>query len=181
MKQITLWLSLAGILLSTSSMGASVGCAGLGCRIDSQNQINWEQKPEIVDGYLEMRGTTKGDKNIHDATSTGEKVHRSAFDLYNYNQESEDDPAYLEEIGAIWPESIKSEISGKISNIIAERYEVTPSSFDIRAKLPQRMLRDNVRIVVGVWQQHPDMIATLDRDPLGAACAIQQPVSEESN
>ena len=177
MKRISsataLSLVLAVILVS-SSMGASVGCMSPGCRIESQNQIEWEQKPQIVDGYLEMRGKTKGDGLIHNADISIGPRFFSAFDIYNYNEEAEDDPEYLERIGAIWPGSVRSNLLNRdASDLFAETYRVTPSSFDVRVKLPPLMLSEHVRLAVGVWEQHPDISLPLDREPLGAACAIQ--------
>ena len=163
------WL-LIGTVLLFSSIGAWTGCSSLSCRVDSQNEIEWGQKPQIIDGYLEMRGKTKGNARIHDTAGTTGRIYVSAFDLYNYNEESENDPEYLEGIGSIWPNSIRSNIVIGKGDVVAEKYEVTSSSFDIRAKLPQFMLNDGVRLVVGVWEQDPRH----SEKSLGAACAIQQ-------
>ena len=177
LKQIsyatTLCLVLAVILLS-SSMGAGVGCVSPGCRIESQNQIEWEKKPQIVDGYLEMRGKTKGDGLIHNADIPIGPRFLSAFDIYNYNEEAEDDPEYLERIGAIWPGSVRSDLLNRdASDLFAETYNVTSSSFDVRVKLPPLMLSEDVRLAVGVWEQHPDISLPLDREPLGGACTTE--------
>lgn len=113
-----LLLSLTAILL-LASIGASRGrCGGVisgvgsGCRVASQEMISWEQKPQIIDGYLLMSGTTKNGNQLHDPTTVQGNTRWPTFVLNNYRGESEDRPGYLEAVGSIYSASVASRLSG---------------------------------------------------------------------
>ena len=138
------------------------------CRSGSQKKIDWKQRPTITDGYLVMSGRTTDDAQIHDARSPSDSEGRKwpAFTLNNFYQVN--DERRLESVGKIWPRDMESRLSGTgTPNVLAERYDVSGSSFDVRAKIPAALLVDDIQLVIGVWGINPGS----GERAIGAECA----------
>jgi len=157
-------------ILSTATIAAnheSDGCniATGGCRVSSQNLVDWERKPEIIDGYLYMSGRTKDNTPIHNPLTARSGTNWPAFGLNNFEETT--DEYRLVSVGRIWPQAMRGRLSSTSTpNIVAEEYEVTGTSFKIRAKIPESLLRPNIRLVVAVWGSNPNP----SQKAIGAAC-----------
>ena len=138
------------------------------CRAGSQRKIDWEQRPTITDDYLVMSGRTVDDAHIHNARSPSDSDGKKwpAFTLNNLYQINEE--RRLESVGKIWPRDMESRLSGTgTPNVLAERYDVSGSSFDVEAKLPTSLLAADIQLVIAVWGTNPGS----GERAIGAECA----------
>lgn len=162
-----LWMALVvAVALAVVLGGCNVEIGGVSnCNIRSQGKINWEQKPEIVDGYLLMSGETNDGARIHDPNDLVESQKWPAFNFNSLEEQSERNR--FRSVGRIWPQEIASRPSGSGSpNAIAERYDVSAESFNVRVRVPESLLNSDTRLAVTVWGENPSYEATA----LGAEC-----------
>ena len=145
------------------------------CRVNSQNKIAWELKPTLTaDGYLLMRGQTKSGAQLHNpARGSVNGQNWPAFNLQNLLEGSGERPGRLRAVGNIYPAFMASRL-GRGNNppifVDDDDYRVTATEFQVRAKLPARLLSDNIRLVVVVWPPNPGLQA----QALGAECVREQ-------
>ena len=149
-----------------------VGCtvtdqiSSAGCRVGSEEQVNWDQKPRLENGYLTMSGTTKGGTQLHDPIAARTGTNWPAFVLNDLDETSE--TMRLKAVGNIYPREMRSRLAslnrdGK-PRLLAETYDVTATSFDVRVALPDSLLDYN--LVVSVWCENPGA----DSRAIGAEC-----------
>lgn len=115
-----------------------------------------------------MSGRTTDDAQIHDARSPPDSDGNKwpAFTLNNFYQVNNE--RRLESVGKIWPRDMEPRLSGTgTPNVLAERYDVSGSSFDVRAKIPAALLIDDIQLVIGVWGIDPGS----GERAIGAECA----------
>ena len=137
------------------------------CDLGSQKAIDWTRKPEIIDGYLYMSGTTEDGATLHDATVSRNNTKWPTF-VFNNRKEINEETARVIAVGKIWPESVASRLSGTGNpNAIAEVYDVTETSFDVKVRVPPSLISDDIRLAVTVWG--PD-VGQEDAKALGALC-----------
>ena len=164
---------LAVIATSSLFVGCSVaerisnGVETSGCRAGSQRLINWDQKPQLENGYLMMSGTTKDDTRIHDPVSARTGTNWPAFVL-NDLEEVSDDALRLVAVGNIYPREMRDRLPslsrGGRPRLLAEKYDVSATSFDVRVKIPDSLLPYN--LVVSVWGANPSASSRA----IGAEC-----------
>ena len=144
------------------------------CRVNSQNKIAWELKPTLTDdGWLTMRGQTKGGAQIHDPARSSGGGNWAAFNLNNLLEGSTERAGRLRAVGNIYPAFMESRL-GRGNNppifVADDDYRVTATEFAVRAKLPARLLSDNIRLVVVVWPANPGF----QSPALGAECVREE-------
>ena len=161
-------LILALSVLSSLLIGCAVTdqISSAGCRASSEEQINWDQKPKLENGYLRMSGTTKGGTRLHDPIAARTGTNWPAFGLNDLDETSE--TMRLKAVGNIYPREMRNRLAslnrdGK-PRLLAETYDVTATSFDVRVALPDSLLDYN--LVVSVWGENPGS----DRRAIGAEC-----------
>ncbi len=147
---------------------AATGCGAISeslCIVESQDKIDWDQKPEIQDGYLVMSGKTKGGLRLHDVETAVEGLgYTSTFDLHMWTDEGE----LLQPVGAIWPDPDEVPLSGfGETDFLADEggYNVTDTEFSVKVKLNEALLSADRKLVVGVWGEDP-----LGEEPLSTEC-----------
>lgn len=168
------------ILLCTVLGSFLIGCAqiaeevssGLVCRAGSQKLVDWEQKPKLENGYLTMSGTTRNGANIHDPITdprTKEtRINWPAF-ILNNQEELSDETSRWVAVASIYPSEMTNRLAslnrdGK-PRLIAETYDVTPTSFNIRVQVPEFLWDYN--LAVSVWG--PD-VGEEESRAIGAEC-----------
>ena len=162
-------------LLSRLGDGVRDAFRSSSCNVNSRDEIIWEQKPTLTDGgWLVMRGQTKGGAQIHDpARSSGGGGNWAAFNLNNLLEGSTERAGRLRAVGNIYPAFMESRLGrGRNPPIFAygDDYRVTETEFYVRAKLPARLLSDNIRLVVVVWPANPGF----QSPALGAECVREE-------
>ena len=138
------------------------------CRgINSQNAIQWIQKPRITNGILHMSGTTTGSAKIHDPHYLVDGSKWPAF-IFNTVEEISERGRF-KAVGRIWPESIASRLSGSGSpNAIANKYNVSENSFDVRVSVPSTILDRGETLAITVWGENPSY------DSRGVRCRVRR-------
>lgn len=155
-------------ILAVGTMAAnheSCDIASGDCRVSSQALVDWDQKPQIIDGYLHMSGRTKSNTPIHNPLRASTGTNWPAFGLNNFEETT--DEYRLVSVGRIWPQAMRGRLSSTSTpNIVAEEYEVTETSFRVKARIPESLLRPKIRLVVAVWGANPGP----SQRAIGAAC-----------
>ena len=135
------------------------------CIFESQNKIEWLEKPHMDDDSLVMSGRVKDGAQLHDAHTRYGDTFRAAFTL-NETQGEE-----LDAVAGIWPQDMASLLDNADgSAIFATTYRVSSAHSDFRVEfeLPRhinRALQRDVKLAVVVWEQDPQLSV-----PLGAEC-----------
>lgn len=164
-------LCLAVVVMSSILMGCSVAdqIDVSACRAGSQKLINWDQRPVVENGYLTMRGTTKGDAQIHDPLTARRTGTNWAAFVLNDLYETSEETYRLKAVGSIYPAEMRSRLASLMRDgkprLLAETYDVTATSFDVRVKIPDSLL--DLNLVVSVWD--PDVGKEGNR-AIGAEC-----------
>ena len=138
---------------------------------DGQDKIEWAWKPQVSTNgrYLEMRGKTKDNAQIHDVRVVSDVGYWSAFSLVEIKS-GDQEPVLL---AGVWPQSLKSLFEGAEEGRMfaeADEYDVSSTEFDIKVRLSPEVERalDNdlkVAVLVGAEQDPTSGVAIL-----GAEC-----------
>ena len=181
-----LFAAIIGLLLLTGAVSAADwtdkiptlqtgGCnvsldTSSACNLASQNAIDWSRKPEIIDGYLYMSGTTKDGAVLHDATISKNGLKWPTF-VFNDRKVINEETSRVIAVGRIWPESVALRLSGTGNpNAIAEVYDVTDTSFDVKVEVPPSLLSDDIRLAITVWSED---VGEEDDQALGSLCVVE--------
>ena len=134
--------------------------------IESQNKIEWLEKPNMDGDFLVVSGRVKDGAQLHDArTEYGDTLY-SAFTVNETEGEEE-----LDVVAAIWPREMSAWLDTvDDSDVFAETYRIDSgySDFYIKAELPSylsRALQRDVKLALVVWEKDPRLSI-----PLGVEC-----------
>lgn len=124
----------------------------LPCRIGSQRKIEWDIGPILSGDKLTMSGRVIGDARLHDPSIAENGVKWATFVINNYIPASN----RLKSMGSIWPRELASRLSGTgTPKILANKYDVTRSTFYVEARLPTSLQGDDLALAISVWGENP--------------------------
>ncbi len=142
---------------------------GSACKVESDNQVEWEQKPTLENRILTMKGTTKNGNRIHNPLASANNLFSfAAFTLHDVQEEGEG--GGLAQIGVIYPDEARGKTgSGAGVKLFTDSYDVRTtvlsSSFDIQVEVKERLL--DYELAVAVWGQG---VGFDTERPIGAEC-----------
>ena len=165
------WLAMtiafaASFVIACGQGGLNLGA--LTCNLESDNQVDWEQKPTLNNGTLTMKGSTKGGKQIHDpVANAGRFFSFAAFTLHDVQSDDEDG---MRQLGVIYPDEARGKTgSGAGVKLFTDNYNVesteSSSSFDVQVEIPQRLM--DYELAVAVWGKN---VGINTERPIGAGC-----------
>ena len=158
-----------GILIFGSARDA-IGkwLAGECFLVQSQDRIEWVERPRLVGDSLVMSGKARDGARIHDARTEFGDTYWAAFSL----NEAASEGRQLEVVASLWPQDLAASVGVHGGNhIFAEpdRYVVSSTGFRVRFALPPEIrdeLYSDAEVGVSVWGENPGAASM----PLGAAC-----------
>ena len=149
------------ILLNVASGRCPVG--------ETQDKIEWEQKPKVEGSYLIMSGRTKDDAQIHDVHARYDVGYFSAFSLISV----ENGVPEPELLAGVWPQDFKSQFEGAEEGRMfadVDGYDVTATEFYVKARLSDivdSVLDNDLKVAVIVLKEQDPALGLA---PLDAEC-----------
>ena len=99
-----------------------------------------------------MTGKVIGGGRLHDPAIAKDEVKWATFVIHNYILASN----RLRSVGSIWPRELANRLSETgTPKILADKYDVTSSTFYVEATLPSSLLGDDLALAVSVWGENP--------------------------
>ena len=140
------------------------------CRlIESQDKIEWTERPHLAGDFLVMGGQSRGDAQIHNVRTEYIGEIQPAFSLFRFDNERQE----LEIVAVILPNDLKFWLDSYDDTHIfveAPGYDVSPNRFHVKAELPfwvTRTLLGDEKVEVVVREQDPQLSGHM---PLSVEC-----------